>query len=288
MYVGLVLLCTPSARAAWPEDIDLGSMLDQDGEAILDRELLGTSFRQLVSELGTMVANKPNTPADTLGTYGFEMDLSNQFVLTEARNRNAEPSPWARAHRDENSAPYHLLPTFSVRKGLPMSTEIGGSVGWIGGSSTGFAGGWARAALFEGYKPLPDVSFKIGYSGYVGNDDLDCGVLDLSATIGATVATGALPGINTAQISPWATFTTLRVSANPTLDPVVENDIGALRYARKGAAEVGEEDTTAPPIAIPMFGAGVQFTAASTHLKLAASWAPATVPTVSTGFGFTF
>jgi hypothetical protein len=287
MFLGLLLLSAPTARAAWPEDVDLASMLDQDGEAVVDREVLGQSFRQLVTELGTMVSNKPTTPADTLGIYGFDVDLSSQFVLTEARDRKGEPSPWARAHRDENSAPYHLLPTFSVRKGLPMSTEVGGSIGWIGGSSSGFAGGWARAALFEGYKPLPDLSFKVGYSGYVGNDDLDCGVLDLSVTLGTTSAVGALPGINTAQISPWATFTTLRVSANPTLDPVVENDIGALRYARTRPGEE-EEDTTAPPIAVPVFGGGVQFTAASAHLKVAASWAPATVPTVSTGFGFTF
>jgi hypothetical protein len=177
-----------------------------------------------------------------------------------------------------------------VRKGLPLSSEIGGSIGWIGGSSTGFAGGFARVAILEGYKPLPDISLKAGYSGYVGNDDLDCGVLDLSATIGSTFAVGAVPGVNTGQISPWFTFTTLRVSANPTLDPTVENDLGALRYARKKGetAEGEEEEAVAPPIAIPQFGAGVQFTAASAHLKIAASWAPATVPVLSTGFGFTF
>lgn len=285
MLLGLTLATT--AHAAWPEDVNLEGMLDQDGELVLDRELLGQSFRQLVMELGTMVANKPTTPADTLGTYGFDVDLSNQFVLTEARDRKGEPSPWARAHVDEQPAPYQMVPTFSVRKGLPMSTEVGGSIGWIGGSSTGIVGGWARVAIFEGYKPLPDISLKAGYSGYVGNDELDCGALDLSATLGTTVPVGALPGINTGQISPWVTFTTLRVSANPTLDAGVENDIGALRYARVRPGEE-EEETTAPPIAIPQFGAGVQFTASNAHLKLAASWAPATIPVVSTGFGFTF
>jgi hypothetical protein len=290
MLWGLTIGMVGVARAAWPEDVDLPSMLEQDGEAVVDREVLGKSFRQLVMELGTMVANKPTTPADTLGAYGMDVDLSNQFVLTEARDRKDQPSPWARAHRDEDPAPYHLLPTFTVRKGLPLSSEIGGSIGWIGGSSTGFAGGFARVAILEGYKPLPDISLKAGYSGYVGNDDLDCGVLDLSATIGSTFAVGAVPGVNTGQISPWFTFTTLRVSANPTLDPTVENDLGALRYARKKGetAEGEEEEAVAPPIAIPQFGAGVQFTAASAHLKIAASWAPATVPVLSTGFGFTF
>lgn len=276
-------LVTSPALAAWPEDIDLYSMLDQGGEPVLDRELLGQSYRQLVMELGTMVANKPVTPADTLGMFGFDVDVSTQFVLTEARDRKGEPSPWSRAHRDEASAPYHVLPTLSVRKGLPLSTEVGANIGWIGNSSTGTFGGYGRVAVLEGYRPLPDVSLKLGYSGYVGNDDLDCGVLDLGVTLGSTFPVGRLPGLNTGQISPWVTFTTLRVSANATVDDEVENDIGALRYSR-----TPEEEDDLAPIAIPQVGAGVQLVAGNAHLRLAASWAPATIPVVSTGFGFTF
>ena len=280
------LSLTGSAAAAWPEDIDLYSMTDQDGEAVLDRELLGQSYRQLVMELGTMVANKPVTPADTVGMYGFDVDISTQFVLTEAIDRKGEPSPWTRAHRDERSAAYHVLPTVSVRKGLPLSTEVGASMGWIGGSSTGTFGGFVRAALFEGYRPLPDISFKLGYAGYVGSDQIDCSALDLSVTLGTTASLGRLPGMNSGQISPWATFTTLRVRANATIDEDIEQSIGALRYAKP---ELGDEEgDVAPPIAIPQFGGGVQLVSGGAHLRVGASWAPATIPTVSTGFGLTF
>lgn len=271
------------ARAAWPEDIDLYSMLDQDGLPVLDRELLGESYRQLVMELGTMVANKPITPADTLGVNGFDFDVGTQFVLTEARDRKGEPSPWSRAHRDEDSAPYNVIPTFTARKGLPLSTEVGGSFGWIGGSSTGLVGGFARVAVLEGYKPWPDVSLKVGYSGYVGNDQLDAGALDLGVTLGSTYPVGRLPGVNAGQVSPWLNFTTLRVSANATIDDDVENDIGALRYSRGG-----DDEDRGPPIALPQVGFGCQFVSGMTHLRIAATWAPATIPTISTGFGFTF
>ncbi|MCA9488700.1 MAG: hypothetical protein KC621_02220 [Myxococcales bacterium] len=283
LLVPVLLAISSPAWASWPEDIDLYSMLDQDGEPVVDRELLGNSYRQLVMELGTMVSNKPVTPAETLGLDGFDVDISNQFILTEATDRKGEPSPWTRAHADENSAPYHMIPTFSVRKGLPLSTEIGGSMGWIGGSSTGVVGGFARVAVFEGYRPLPDISLKLGYSGYVGNDQLDCGALDLSATIGTTAPVGRLPGVNSGQISPWFTFTTLRVSANATIDQDVETDIGALRYAKNTKDEQG-----AAAIAIPEFGGGVQFVSNGAHLRLAASWAPATIPVIVSGFGFTF
>lgn len=280
-----VLLLSAPAWASWPEDVDLYSMTEQEGVPQVDTEILGESYRQLVMELGTMVSNKPVTPADTLGSDGFDVDVSTQFVLTEARDRLGEPSPWMRAHADEASAPYHLIPTVGVRKGLPMSTEIGGSMGWIGGSSTGVVGGFARVAILEGAQPLPDVSLKIGYSGYVGNDQLDCGALDLSATIGTTRPVGRLPGVNSGQISPWFTFTTLRVSANATIDEDVEDRIGAIRYAKK--TEEGEENQAAA-IPLPMFGGGVQFVSGGAHLRLAVSWAPATVPVVVSGFGFTF
>jgi hypothetical protein len=284
MLTAAALLLSTQAQAAWPEDVDLTSMTVHDGLPVLDREFLGQSYRQLVMELGTMVANKPVTPAETLGLHGFDLDLSTQFVLTEAIDRKGEPSPWSRAHRDERSAPYHTIPTFSVRKGLPMSTEVGAHMGWIGGSSTGLFGGWGRVAVFEGYKPLPDVSLKLGYSGYVGNDQLDVGVLDLGVTLGSTWSVGRLPGVNTGQFSPWLNFTTLRVSANATLDEDLENDIGALRYAR----DAGDDPDAAAPIALPQFGLGMQFTSGTAHLRLAATWAPATIPTITTGFGFTF
>jgi hypothetical protein len=286
--VGMALLATP-AFAAWPDNVDLYSMTDQDGEVVLDRELLGNSFRELVMELGTMVSNKPVLPANTLGLYGFDVDLASQFVLTEAHDRKGEPSPWARADANEAAPPYRLVPTVTVRKGLPLSTEVGASVGWISGTSTGTFGGFARVAVLEGYKPLPDVSLKLGYAGYVGNDQLDCGVLDLGVTVGSTYALGRLPSINTGHVSPFASFTTLRVRANPTIDPEVADDIGALRYSTRAAPDAEPTDPPpAPPIALPEFAAGLQFVVGTAHLEVAGAWAPATIPTVTTSFGFTY
>ena len=279
-----VLLLPPTASAAAPQDLVLTSMTEHDGLAVLDRELLGQSYRQLVMELGTLVANKPVTPAETLGIHGFDVDLGTQFVLIEARDREGQPSPWARANPEEDNAPYLTVPTFSVRKGLPLSSEIGGHIGWIGGSNAGLFGGWARVAVLEGYKPVPDVSLKIGYSGYVGNDELDLGTLDLGVTLGTTWGVGQLPGVNTGQISPWLNFTTLRVSANATIDDEVANAIGALRYT----PNPDDSEDTAPPIALPRFGAGFQFVSGSAHIRVALSWAPATIPTISSGLGFTF
>jgi hypothetical protein len=278
----LLLLCPTAAHAAWPEDVALSNMLEREGVAVLDPALLGDAYKQLVTELGTMIANKPTIPAKSLGAHGFAFDLGASAVLTEATNRDGQPSPWDRAHADENASPYHVLPTFSVRKGLPLSTEVGMSAGWIGGSRQGLVSGYGRVAILDGYRPLPDLSVQLGYAGYVGNDELDVSTLDLGVTLGTTVPVGDLPGINHGQVSTWGNFTTMRVSANPVLDETTAASIGAIRYQRSKS-----EDFEAP-IVLPRFGGGAQFTSGNVHLRVSASWAPATIPEISTGVGCTF
>jgi hypothetical protein len=280
----LLFISLPAAHASWPEDVDLESMPVHDGEPVNDAALLSESYRQLVMELGTLVANKASTPAATLGWSGFDFDLGMQWILTEARDRKGEPSPWERAHVDEDSAAYHAVPTFSVRKGLPLSTEIGASWGWIASSRTGLFGGFARVAIFDNYKPAPDVAVKLGYSGYVGNDQIDCSALDLGVTVGSSWPVGRIEGVNGGRISPWASFTALSVRANPTIDEEVEATIGAVRYARAG----GDDLTRQPPIGVPTFGVGTEFLSGNVHLRLSGSWAPATIPTLNTSVGFTF
>jgi len=39
---------------------------------------------------------------------------------------------------------------------------------------------------------------------------------------------------------------------------------------------------------LPRFGGGAQFTSGNVHLRVSASWAPATIPEISTGVGCTF
>ena len=285
VVAGLLALgvAVPSAaEAAWPEDVVLSEMTEFDGEIILDEELLGAAYRQLVMEMGTVVANKPTMPAETLGANGFAFDAGTSFVMTEAIDRKGEPSPWDRTHVDEDAGPYKVVPTFTARKGLPLSTEVGLTAGWIGGSTAGMLSGYGRVAVFEGYKPIPDVSLQLGYGGLVGNDELDVSTLDLGVTLGSTYAVGHLPGVNNGQISPWLNFTTMRVSANAVLDEETSQAIGAVRFQRS------ETEEFQAPIVVPRFGFGAQFTSSGVFLRLSASWAPATVPELSTGLGFTF
>ena len=275
------LLLPAAATAA---EVDLPSMLEHDGLPVLDSAILGDAYRQLVMEIGTMVANKPSMPAETLGVHGFAFDAGATVAMTEAANRQGEPSPWERASPDETSPAYQVIPTFAVRKGLPLSTEVGFTAGWIADSDQGTLSGYGRIAVLEGYRPLPDVSLQLGYGGYVGHSHLDAAALDVGVTMGTTIAVGSLPGVNNAQISPWGNFTTLRVRANPVLDEETIGNLGAVRFQNTDDPDVVAE----APIVIPRFGGGFQVTSSNIHFRFSASWAPATIPEISTGLGCTF
>ena len=296
--IALLLLFPANAVAAWPEDVTPSAMTEYGGEAQLQSQELGKMYQQLIAEVGTMVANKPLLPAETVGFNGWEVGYHMQWVFNEARdrcgslidgsnvpNQYCDTSPWDLAHQKEDNLPYQWIPTFSARKGLPWSTEVGFQAGWVGMSNTGVFGGYGRIALIEGYKPWPDITLQAGYSGYVGNRELAVGTMDLGVTIGTTAYTGSLPGIHVGSISPWANFTLLRVSAGYKLDDDVAADIGAQTF-RGGSAAVGTDSVA--PMAIPQVAMGWQVTSQNLHARVGLSWAPSTIPTLNTGMGMTF
>ena len=279
------VVMSPVAQAAWPEDVTPSSMLEHDGEAMLEPAVLGATYEQLVKEVGTMVSNKAVLPAETLGANGWDYGFNMQWVFNEARDRAGEPSPWEMAHTSEDSLPYQWIPSFSARKGLPLSTEVGFTGGWIGMSQTGIVGGFGRIALLEGYKPWPNLSLHAGYSGYVGNRELQVGTMDMGVTLGGTYYTGALPGVHTARISPWLDFSMLRVSSASKLDANTQIALGAQTWqGGRAAASSGAN----PPLTMTRFAGGWQVVSQNMHLRVGVSWAPATIPVLNTGMGLTF
>ncbi len=268
------------ATALAGPDVDLTSMVDQDGEPVFDTDLLADAYDQLIREVGAMVSNKPFTPARTTGLAGFEMNVSTWWVLTDARNRT-DISPWARASADEDSEPFAAVPVLAVRKGLPLSTEVGGQIGWIGGTDNGIAGVWGRVGILEGFRPLPEITGHVGYSGYLGNDGLEVGVLDFGLTLGTTLRSSNAEGHRAGAFSPWFDVSSLRVSAAPILDEALADDIGAIPYGGSKTAD------HAPALVLAQFGAGIQATVRDVHLRVGLAWVPEAIPSLTTGVGFT-
>lgn len=272
------LLFAWAAEAA-PEDITLKGMTDFQGQHVTGD--LSGDYLQLVAELGTMIANRPLYPAKTLGASGFDVSFTNTFAFVTAQNPDGSPGPWMRANIDDDVGSYYFIPQVSVRKGLPLSTEVGMSAAWLGLTHSGTFGGWARVGLVEGYKPIPDVSLHFGYAGFVGNDELEVGSMDMGVSLGSSYAFGSFPGINNAVWQPIADATIVVVHARPTIPAATAAEIGAIA--------VGTQDQqSVAALFEPQFTGGFQLVNGTVLFRLMGTFAPKTIPMATIGMGFTY
>jgi len=270
-----LLLISAPAMASWPTDITLSHMRTFDG--VRAEEPTEEAYRALVADLGTAVANQPVLPADTTGISGWDVALSTTVLLAQTVGED-EPTHWQRASPEGDPPSTLFLPTLTARKGLPWSTEIGMTAGWYGGSHQGVFGGFARVSPLEGYKPYPDVNLQIGYSGYVNNDELDLGVMDMGVTLGTRFALKRFQGVTFSHWSPFLNLSLLQVRASPKLDPATAAEVGALQF--------GGADADEPALTLTRMAAGFQITNNRALFRCAAAWVPKSVPTLTLGIGF--
>jgi hypothetical protein len=285
LALALLLLSSNNAHAAWPEDVSLTGLGEHDGAQVLDTTALSEAYGIVARELGAMVANKPHYAAETLGASGFEFAIDTTVGFHSVRSRTSAPAPWERVHSAEDPFAVMVAPTFSARKGLPFSLEVGGTMSWMALSSQGVFSGFARFAPLEGFKPAPDISVHVGYSGYVGNEELEVGVVDFGFTIGGTYAIGPTRDLRATKFSPWFDFTTLRVSAIPILDLDTMSELGVSEY--RGSLTIPDENLQ-PSLGMARIGGGFQVTNGSFLFRLSGSWVLNSLPTATVGLGFVY
>lgn len=278
------LLLPAPALAAWPDDVVVGEMLTHQGEGITP-EYARDRLQEISTDLGVAIANKPVSPARTLGVAGFDLSagVTTSLVTKGDTLEEGGPSGWALAHPDGDPNGLLVLPTLVMRKGFPASIELGARASWLAGTRQGVVGGFVRFAPVEGFEPWPDLSFQVGYSGYVGNPDLELGVLDLTASLGGTFAFGSFPGIRQAQFSPYIGGGLLVMHGRTTLDDL---DRQAFYAGAEDADGVVSESLSLP--LQPQVHLGFQVTNSTVLFRLAGAWSPSSIPTLHAGMGFMF
>lgn len=222
----LVLVLPGAALADYPDDVQLTSLAEWDGVEVTDTALTADAYHGVVRQLGAAIANKPMLPAETLGAAGMDASLSNAASFIHAYHKG-EPASWQRVQEDGDPTRVLWIPSLQVRKGLPLSLEAGASLGYIAFSRQTAFGGYGRWALIEGYRSFaPDLAVQVGYTGYIGNDELELGVLDMSTTVSYTIPFGVLEGINQGAITPYISAGMLKMRAEPRLSEEDQASLG--------------------------------------------------------------
>lgn len=289
--IPLLAALPATAAAGYPDDITLTALDAYDGEVVTDTEAMQSAYYEVVKQLGAGIANKPLLPGETLGISGFDVSFSNNVTFLDAHG-DKEPSAWERVSPDNDPTRVLWLPTVGVRKGLPFSLEVGANLGYLAFSRQATVGGYGRWGLIEGYRSMaPDLSVQVGYTGYVGNPELNLGVLDAALTVGYTLPFGMLEGIHQAAFSPFFSVGLLSIKAEPRLSESDQSALGVHALPcweatdDAGAKKESCEEKGFKPVELAL---GMQVLSNDFFTRFGGAWSPGTLPTVSFAVGLSY
>lgn len=280
----LALVLPAVAQAGFPEDVTPSSMTDQGGVRVVDTALLGDAYARMIRELGAAIDGSTLFPARTLGASGFEMVVDTNVAFTDTKNGDGTASTFERVTPDESPTSVFFAPGLTMRKGLPLSMEIGATARWVGMSRQGVFGGFLHAGLLENFEPWPDLGLHIGYTGYIGNDELELGVFDAGLTLGGSFRPGVKDRLRAVEVSPFGDASLQVVTATTTLDAETVATIGAVTFGKRG----GDPATNSKAIVMPRFSGGLQIRAAHLVIRFSGSYSLKSVPSVGAAIGYTY
>lgn len=284
---------------AYPQDVSILAMDDWNGastDADPTSDYVVTGYETLVKELGFTVGNKIQAPAETLGVNGFSINLGTSFSFIRTGTLDGiNPTGWDLAAWDEEPQTVLFTPQIQLRKGLPASLEIGTNIAWIGMTQTGSASVYGRWGLLEGHRQFPDFAMQLGYSGYIGNDELEVGALDFSGTLGYSLPFGVIEGINQTVFSPYVGIGMHRFHAAPRAD--LSNTGLASTSTSTGDTEVrvgevsgfkSDTDVFDKQFARGFVGGGFRLKSGDFNVGVNAAYSFGTIANVGATFGWTY
>ncbi|SCZ65607.1 hypothetical protein [Thiohalomonas denitrificans] len=162
------------------------------------QELGQDEFRKVSEDLGSALSYKALTPAEPMGTTGFDIGME----VTATRLESPETFELAMSGDDN----FDTLPIAKLHahKGLPFGIDVGASYATVPSTNIKLLGAEIRYALLEGGIATPAVAVRATYSTLQGVDQLDLNTrgLELTVSKGLTMAT---PYAGIGQV--WVTST---------------------------------------------------------------------------------
>jgi hypothetical protein len=282
IFITALTLASADARAA--DEVMLSELATWRGTAVENTRLTSQAYKIVVRQLGAAIMNAPIAPAETLGLNGFDVSYSNTWAFLSAHGTDINnPAPWERVHPEQDPSHVMWRPGVTIRKGLPLSFEVGANWSWVAFSRQTALGGFARWSVFEGWKKAPDVSMQLGYTGYLGNDELELGALDGSLSVGYTFPIGYLIGINQADLSPFAGIGFMQVNAVPRLDDEEQEAIGI-----SSVSGMSGKDHYEPGFSLFTSHIGLRVRSGDFYITTSAGIVAEALPTINMSIGLTY
>jgi len=167
-FLPLFCVLTSAALPAWgSNDItNLGALSQPE-------------FHALSEDLGSALSYKPVTPAEPLGTTGYDMGVE----VTQT-NTTASSQSWSKITGSGMVVTDLNIPKLHVAKGLPLGIDIAAFYSKIPTTNISLFGGELRCAIVQGGPAEPAVAIRGAFTKMVGVTQLALNTksLDLSAS----------------------------------------------------------------------------------------------------------
>lgn len=167
------------------------------GSAVKDEEL----FQALVADFGQVMAPNFASPSTTLGEAGFSVNLIPSINFIDDSSEH-----WQRAVEDQDPEGAMFVPSLAVRKGLPFSFEVAGTMSHISGSDMFTVGSQLKWALHEGFRVFPDVAVRGMINTLVGAKEMEMLTAGWDASVGYGFPIGGV-----LEVTPYAGYQQLNI-----------------------------------------------------------------------------
>lgn len=135
-----------------------------------------SQFDSLTEDFGAALSYKAITPAEPLGTIGFDFGL--ELTATEL----ASVDEWGQAIGNDDLS-YLPLPKIHVHKGLPFGIDVGAVYSQVPSTDIQYWGGEIRYSFVSGNLAIPAIAVRGTYTQLLGIDELDLSTKGLELTV---------------------------------------------------------------------------------------------------------
>ncbi|MFB6265091.1 MAG: hypothetical protein ABEL76_15940 [Bradymonadaceae bacterium] len=206
-------------------------------------------FRRLVHDFGQVMASPMLSPAETLGQAGFAVNVVPQLTFIPSdekhwkravsQNRRVPASSDKPVEKMQGGGPAPVMfkPNIMVRKGLPFSLEIAGTMSHIAGSDMFTVGSQFKWALNEGFELFPAVAVRGTVDTLVGSKDLEMVTAGWDVSVSKAFALGGV-----LSLTPYAGYQQLHaIGWSRLLNARPQDPRAPQQYGKNGSRTFNPE-----------------------------------------------
>jgi hypothetical protein len=205
-----------AAQASFPSELVVDNLAALENCSSCDlggasvRDLQQAYYVAVAQDLMVLASPHLVAPAESMGVYGFDISVEQTFLIQRSdypfRANGLLATGWEAMSASGVPLSVQQASSLRLRKGLPFSIELEGTLGYLVGSRQTVASGHGRWSFQEGWPYVPDMAIGAGYGAYLGNSQLDAGALQLDAVVGWTFPVGINGQYAAGRLSPWVGY----------------------------------------------------------------------------------